>query len=86
MSGAGASAPGPGAGRGPAPWRCSEATPSGSGSEQLRPASHAEAVGAQLLGDPDLSDLMLQARGLRPGSAVDVQREGPPPDEQRDEP
>ena len=53
-------------------------------SDQLRPASHEESVGAELLRSGELSDLSSQISSHRAG-AVDVAREGSPPSEAWDQ-
>ena len=49
-------------------------------SDQLRPANHEEAVGAELQRSGEIRELLLQSKAHRAG-AVDVSREGTPPQE-----
>ena len=58
-------------------WKCS--------SEQLRFASHEEALGAQFLEDPDLAELLRKVGTGATRSGVEVGREGPPPAEAWDQ-
>ena len=51
-------------------WKCS--------SDQLRSASSAESIGAELMGSSELEDILTQTRAKRAG-AVDVESEGSPP-------
>ena len=57
-------------------WKCS--------SDQLRAANHMESLGAELIGNEELSDVLEQVKGKRAG-AVDVESEGTPPSEAWDQ-
>ena len=54
-------------------WRC--------GPEQLRPADPSEMMGRQLATDPALGELLRQVTAGSQAKAVDVAREGPPPED-----
>ena len=54
-------------------WRCT--------AEQLRPAFPSEVLGSQLSSDPSLADLIRRVTSNTRAGAVDVTKEGPPPEE-----
>eukprot|EP00969_Alexandrium_andersonii_P141162 6241754-Alexandrium_andersonii.AAC.1 len=56
-------------------WKCA--------ADQCRPATADEALGAQMLSEESLAALRQQARGVAAAApaAVDVEREGSPPEE-----
>lgn len=56
-------------------WKCS--------SDQLRPANQAETIGAEMMDAQELKDILTQVKGKR-AAAIDVQSEGPPPQEHWD--
>ena len=58
-------------------WKCS--------SEQVRSATSDEITGAELVTHGQFRDLMLYLRGTRGATAVDVEKEGPPPPESEEQ-